>query len=169
MNSIAERLEHIAKAPAAIDAAIQRFIIERNKHPMHRDAALRDGFDPDLGAYTGHPDDPRAETIAEFIGDAPLTLQDATDEAAEQVLSHSESVADWMAKACDCDAGREPLDVRALEPVQIIEGAVPMLLAVLMNGDNTQALRALHRLRELAAAEFKSEIDQRAAAILEAA
>lgn len=126
------------------------------------DAAQRAGFDRDFGAYTGHPMDPRTPEA----DDDELTEDDARSEATDQILSFSESVADWLAKACDTDEGRSPLDVRALEPVQILNGSPAMLLAVLMNGDNTQALRALHRLRELAAAGFDDVITQRAAEMM---
>lgn len=118
---------------------------------------LRAPVDRDYGSYSAHPMDPRTPEPGEF----EISPEDAESEATEQILSHAESVADWLAKACDTDAGRMPLDVRALEPVQIMEGAAPMLLAVLMNGDNTQALRALHRLRELAGKHFEREISER--------
>ena len=127
-----------------------------------RDVSRRACFDSDYGPATDHWLDPRNDNS----GDDTLTPEKAEAEATKQVLSYSESVADWLAKACDTPAGRDPLDVLALEPVQIIEGAAPLLLAVLMNGDNTQALRALHRLRELAAVAFKREISERAEAIL---
>lgn len=112
----------------------------------------------DYGPYTGHPMDPRTDDL----DDETMTREDAEYEATEQLLSYAESVADWLAKACDTDAGRQPLDVRALEPLQIIEGDPALLLTVLMNGDQLQAMRALHRLRELAAAAFKREITERA-------
>lgn len=121
---------------------------------------LKPAFDRDFGPYAGHPADPRTED------DDALTEADARDEATAQVLSYAESVADWLAKACDTAAGRQPLDVRALEPLQIIDGSPALLLTVLMNGDQQQAMRALGRLRELAAVEFAPEINERAAAML---
>ena len=121
-----------------------------------RDVSQRPCFDADYGSFSAHWADPRTEQ-----DDEAMTPEQAEEEAAEQILSHAESVADWLAKACDTDAGRMPLDVRALEPVQIMEGGAAMLLAVLMNGDNTQALRALHRLRELAGKHFEREISER--------
>lgn len=127
-----------------------------------RDVANRPGFDPDYGSYTAHPMDPRTPEP----DDDALTADDARSEATDQVLSYAEGVADWLAKACDCDAGRQPLDVRALDAVQIMEGPPHLLLTVLMNGDNTQALRALHRMRDLAAKHFAPEIDSRAAQLL---
>lgn len=150
-------------------AAHPRFLAERAvilrtvaDATQPRDVSRRACFDADYGAYTGHPMDPRNDDAH----DETLSPEDAESEAAEHVLGHSESVADWLAKACDTPAGRESIDVRALDAVQIMEGSAPLLLAVLMNGDNTQALRALHRLRDLAAAQFKREIDERAAELL---
>ena len=165
-------------SPCRSTAAIANFEAARDAHPrlaaerailrtvadatQPRDVSQRPCFDADYGSFSGHWLDPRTPEPDLSV----MTQDEAQSEAAEQILSHAESVADWLAKACDTPAGREPLDVRALEPVQIMEGAAPMLLAVLMNGDNTQALRALHRLRELAAVEFKREIDERAASLL---
>ena len=126
------------------------------------DAALRPCFDRDTGVYPGLCGDLRAEVEEEEA----LTADQAHDEATDQILSFAESVADWMAKACDCDKGRLPLDVRDLEPLQIIEGSPALLVAVLMNGDNSQVLRAVHKLRELAAKNFAAEIDERAAELL---
>lgn len=98
--------------------------------------------------------------------DAP-TADDARDAAREHILSYADSVADWLAKACDTPAGREPLDVSALTEVEVISGTPALLMAVLMTGNNnTQALRAVYRLRELAAMAFRVEIDGRTASIL---
>lgn len=124
------------------------------------DAATRPCFDRDYGTYTGHPLDPRTDDSDD------LTPDDARQQATDQILGHAESVADWMAKACDCDEGRIALDVSAVDAVQIIDGSPALLVAVLMTGDNTQALRALHKLRELAAKAFAPEIDGRAADLL---
>jgi hypothetical protein len=125
-------------------------------------AALRPCFDREYGVYPGLCGDLRAEVEAEET----LTAEQASGEATDQILSFAESVADWMAKACDCDEGRMPLDVRDLEPLQIIEGSPALLVAVLMNGDNSQVLRAVYRLREMAAKHFAAEIDERAAELL---
>jgi len=122
--------------------------------------AKRFAYDTDFGAFADHPMDPRTED------DDRLTPAQAHDEATDQILSFAESVADWLAKACDCDEGRLPLDVRDLEPLQIIEGSPAMLVAVLMHGDNSQVLRAVHKLRELAAKNFAAEINERAAELL---
>lgn len=133
------------------------------------DASQRPFFDADYGSYTGSPADPRTDDDDAEDFDAPMTPAQAHDEATDQILSFAESVADWMAKACDTDAGRLPLDVRDLEPLQIIEGSPALLVAVLMNGDNSQVLRAVYRLREMAAKNFATEIDERAAELLAAA
>ena len=122
-------------------------------------------FDRAAGVYPGLCGDLRAEVEEEEA----LTPDQAHDKATDQILSFAESVADWMAKACDCDAGRRPLDVRDLEPLQIIEGSPALLVSVLMNGDNSQVLRAVYRLREMAAKNFAAEIDARAAELLAAA
>jgi hypothetical protein len=134
-----------------------------------RDVKQRHCYDADLGSYTGSPADPRTDDADEEDFDAPMTPAQAHDEATDQILSFAESVADWMAKACDTPAGRLPLDVRGLEPLQIIEGSPALLVSVLMNGDNSQVLRAVYRLREMAAKNFAAEIDERAAELLAAA
>lgn len=123
--------------------------------------AQRFSYDTDYGAFADHPMDPRTE-----VDDDALTEDDARSEATDQILSHAESVADWLAKACDTDEGRMPLDVTPLDALAIIEGSPAVLLTVLMNGNNTQALRAMHRLRELAAANFRIEIEERTADLL---
>ena len=167
-----------ARQATQADAAIAAFEKARAAHPrlaaerailgtvadavQPRDVSQRACFDADYGSFSDHWLDPRTPEPGEF----EISPEDAESEATEQILSHAESVADWLAKACDTDAGRMPMDVRALEPVQIMEGAAPMLLAVLMNGDNTQALRALHRLRELAGKHFEREISERAGQLL---
>ena len=168
----ARRLSDLARDPNHVASAIANFEAARDAHPrlaaeraildtaaQALNVAHRPTYEP--GVYPGLCGDLRAE-----LGDDDYTEEQAESDATDYILSHAESMADWLAKACDTPAGREPLDVRALEPVQIMEGAAPMLMAVLMNGDNTQALRALHRLRELAAVEFKREIDERAASLL---
>lgn len=126
------------------------------------DASKRAAYDPDYGTFADHPMDPRTEN-----SDA-VTEDEARAEATEQTLSYAESVADWLAKACDTPAGREPVRVLELTPMRIISGGPDLLLTVLMAGDNTQVLRAVHRLRELAAIEFRPAIDSRTASILEA-
>jgi len=133
---------------------------------MAPDVPKRPAFDPDSGAYMGHDMDPRSPCEC---CDEVLTEDEARGEAQDQILSHAESVADWLAKACDTPAGRMPLDVTPLTPLQIMEGTPALLLTVLMNGDNTQALRALHQLRELAAVAFADQIKERAGELLRAA
>jgi hypothetical protein len=123
----------------------------------HQARKLTPSFDRAAGVHPGLCGDLR-ESIED---DDELTEDDARDQATDQILSYAESVADWLAKACDTDAGRQPLDVRALEPQQIIEGEPAMLLTVLMNGDQKQAQQALFRLRELAAKNFAREINER--------
>lgn len=129
-------------------------------HPMLQ--ALRPHFDQVAGVYPGLSGDLRAK----IDDDEKLSEDDAQSEATDQILSYAESVADWLAKAYDTDEGRMPLDVRTLDAMQILEASPAVLLTVLMNGDSQQILRAVHRLRELAAAEFKREIDQRTAELL---
>lgn len=125
--------------------------------------AQRFAYDSDYGAFADHPMDPRSPCDC---CDEVMTADEAKGEATDQILSFAESVADWLAKACDCDEGRIPLDVSALEPLQIIEGSPALLMTVLMNGDNSQVLRAVHKLREMAAKNFAAEIDERAAQLL---
>ena len=116
----------------------------------------RFSYDDAYGHFNAHPADPRTDD------DEALSADDARDMATDHVLSYAESVADWLAKACDTPAGRAALDVSALSAGQVIEGTPATLLAVLMTGDNTQALRALHRLRELAGRAFAAEVAERA-------
>lgn len=157
------KAESAHRALRAGQAAHHRLKAERatlNSAGQAINAALRHAFDADYGAYKFHPLDPRTDDSD------TLTPDQAHDEATDQILSYAESVADWLAKACDTDAGRMPLDVRDLEPLQIIEGSPALLVAVLMTGDNTQVLRAVHGLREMAGKNFAAEINERAALLL---
>jgi hypothetical protein len=159
-------------SPHPADPAIQTLQALRAERALFSiaaqaiDASQRPFFDADYGSYTGHPMDPRSPCDC---CNEVMTADEARGEATDQILSFAESVADWMAKACDCDEGRMPLDVRDLEPLQIIEGSPALLVACLMNGDNSQVLRAVHKLREMAAKNFATEIDERAAELLAAA
>lgn len=98
--------------------------------------------------------------------DDALSEDDARDQASAWVLGHAEPVADWLAKACDCAAGRQPVDMSAVDEFAVIDGNVPLLLAVLMLGDDCLARRAMHRLRDLADAAFNADIEQRAQKLL---
>jgi hypothetical protein len=44
--------------------------------------------------------------------------------------------------------------------------SLALLVAVLMHGDNSQVLRAVHGLRDMAAKHFAAEINERAAQLL---
>lgn len=124
------------------------------------DAANRPGFE----AITGIACAP--QLLCDCCDDEEMTQEDAHSEATDQLLSYAESVADWIAQACDTDAGRMPLDVSVLSAVQVIEGTPATLLAVLMTGDNTQVLRAIYQLRTLAGKHFAADINERAADLL---
>ena len=159
-------------SPHPADPAIQTLQALRAERAVFHtaaqaiDASQRPFFDADYGGYTGHPMDPRSPCDC---CDEVMTADEARGEAIDQVLSYAESVADWLAKGCDSTEGRTPIsvgDVSALHPLQIIDGSPALLVAVLMHGDNTQVLRAVHKLRELAAKFFAAEIDERAGELL---
>lgn len=127
-------------------------------------AAMRPCFDQATQTYFGLCGDLRAEA-----DDEGMTFSQAHELATSEVLSYAESVADWIAQECDTPAGREPLNALMLEPLQIIEGAPSVLMVAIMTGNNTQVIRAVHRLRELAGKHFAAEIGLRADEVMDAA
>lgn len=111
-----------------------------------RDVAFRPGFDPDYGVYAAHPMDPRTPDPL----DGELSADDAHDMAVAELLTTAEPAADWIAKQCDCDQGRAPIDTLHIGAEAIMDCAsVPLLHALILGGDRHQAHRAADRLAAL--------------------
>ncbi len=92
----------------------------------------------------------RFETAPELPGDDQPSEDDARDQAEAELLTTAEPLADWIAKRCDCDQGREPIDVARFEDVDLIDcDRVPVLLAAMVAGTKAQQLTAACRLRTL--------------------
>lgn len=96
-----------------------------------------------------------------------LTADEAESQAADEVLTTTEPLADWIAKKCDCDQGRAPIDTTKLEDVDLIDcDRVPVLLACLLAGDYAQMKAASCRLRTLFLQAERKTVGQRAAQLL---
>lgn len=117
--------------------------------------------DADFERYTGHPMDPRTPD------EDTLTADEAEEQAADEVLTTTEPLADWIAKKCDCDQGRAPIDTTKFDDVDLIDcDRVPVLLACLLGGDEMQMHAASNRLRTLFLQAERKTIGQRAAQLL---
>lgn len=108
--------------------------------------------------------DNRAEPESLQFG---FNADDAQAQAEDEVLTTTEPLADWLAKKCDCDQGREPIDTTKLEDVDLIDcDRVPVLLACLLAGDYPQMQAASRRLSTLFLAAERKTVGQRAAQLL---
>lgn len=117
--------------------------------------------DADFGRYTGEFMDPRTPD------DDTLTADEAESQAADEVLTTTEPLADWIAKKCDCDQGRAPIDTTKFEDVDLIDcDRVPVLLACLLAGDESQMRAASSRLRTLFLQAERKTVGLRAAQLL---
>lgn len=89
------------------------------------------------------------ETAPELDDDAPSEA-DCHDRAEAELLTTAEPLADWIAKKCDCDQGRAPIDTARFEDIDLIDcDRVPVLLACIVAGDYAQMKAAACRLRTL--------------------
>ena len=158
----ADAAELAAEAAMRNLRAAQAVRVTLNSAGQAINAALRPCFEHEFGTYPSLFD----VLMADAEPTRDQEIQEARDQATDVVLSYAESVADWLAQACNTDAGREPLDVSVLTDMQVIDGSAATLLAVVMTGDNKQVLRAVHRLREMAATAYVVEIESRAAELL---
>ncbi len=96
-----------------------------------------------------------------------FNADDAQAQAEDEILTTTEPLADWIAKKCDCDQGRAPIDTTKLEDVDLIDcDRVPVLLACIVAGDYPQMQAASRRLRELFLAAERKTVGQRAAQLL---
>ena len=90
------------------------------------------------------------ETAPELLDDDQLSEDEARDQAVAELLTTAEPLADWIAKRCDCDQGRAPIDIAEFEDVDLIDcDRVPVLLACIVEGDYAQMKAAACRLRTL--------------------
>lgn len=93
------------------------------------------------GAPTGHPNDPRTESI--YDDGSLMTQGEAEDDAADGVAHDMNLVSDWLAKACDGQ-----LDVSSKTELDDVHGLpIPRLLSVLLNGSDKAALAARRELK----------------------
>lgn len=96
-----------------------------------------------------------------------FNADDAQSQAEDEVLTTTEPLADWLANKCDCDQGRAPIDTTKLEDVDLIDcDRVPVLLACLLAGDESQMRAASSRLRTLFLQAERKTVGQRAAQLL---
>lgn len=96
-----------------------------------------------------------------------FNADDAQAQAEDEILTTTEPLADWIAKKCDCDQGRAPIDTTKLEDVDLIDcDRVPVLLACLLAGDFAQMKAASCRLRTLYLQAERKTVAQRAAELL---
>lgn len=113
-------------------------------------------------AQTAH--DNRAEPE---LDDDTLTPDEAEAVAIDELLTTTEPLADWIAKKCDCDQGRAPIDTTKLAAVDLIDcDRVPVLLAAIVNGTRDLERTAIDRLRDLYLRAERKALGQRTAELL---
>jgi len=96
-----------------------------------------------------------------------FNADDAQAQAEDEILTTTEPLAGWIAKKCDCDQGRAPIDTTRFADVDLIDcDRVPVLLACLLAGDEFQMRAASNRLRTLFLAAERKTVGQRAAQLL---
>jgi len=102
-----------------------------------------------------------------------LTPDEAESQAEDEVLATAEPLADWMAKQCACDQGREPVNLLAMrraEPDLSVDlsdcNSVPVLLAAIMIGYYPEQRAAVARLRTLYLQSERQTVSKRAAVLL---
>lgn len=106
----------------------------------------------------------------DYADDGAYDDQTARDQAIAELLTTAEPAADWIAKACDYDQGRAPINTLHIGGHAILEcTSVPVLLALILNGTAQQQVRAADRLAYLYRTAETPWIAQRAAELLEAA
>lgn len=111
----------------------------------------------------------RFETAPELPADDEITPDEAHDRAVSELLTTAEPLADWIAKKCDCDQGRAPIDLGRLEDVDLIDcDRVPVLLAAMVAGDWQQQKVAAGRLAALYLKAERKTVATRAAELLKA-
>ena len=107
------------------------------------------------------------ETAPELLDDDQPSEDDARDQAEAELLTTAEPLADWIAKRCDCDQGRAPIDVARFEDVDLIDcDRVPVLLACIVAGDYAQMKAAACRLRTLYLKAERKAVEVRTAELL---
>ena len=81
------------------------------------------------------------EAAPELLDDDTPSEDDCRSQAEDELLTTAEPLADWIAKRCDCDQGRAPIDTARFEDVDLIDcDRVPMLLACIVAGDYAQGV-----------------------------
>lgn len=118
-------------------------------------------------AATLHAAQAAWEQPPELPADDELLPHEAHGRAVDELLTTAEPLADWIAKACACDAGRAPIDTLGVTALQLLDtDSIPLLLACILAGDSQQADRAARRLRDLYVGSEKKAIEARAAALM---
>ena len=106
----------------------------------------------------------RFETAPELPDDDTLTADEAQSQAEDEMLTTAEPLADWIAKRCDNDQGRGPINTTRFADVDLIDcDRVPVLLACLLAGDFAQMKAASCRLRTLYLKAERKAVQARAA------
>ena len=122
---------------------------------------------PALLSQRMHAAQDRWEQPPELADDDELTADEAQEQAEAELLTTAEPLADWIAKGCDCDAGRDPINVHAVEDIDIADtDSIPLLLAAIVGGFRCQQGAAIERLRTLYLRAERASVDARAAQLL---
>ena len=110
------------------------------------------------------------EQPPELDDDDTPSEADCHDRAEAELLTTAEPLADWIAKKCDCDQGRAPIDTARFEDIDLIDcDRVPVLLACIVAGDYAQMKAAACRLRTLYLKAERKAVEARTAELLASA
>ena len=110
------------------------------------------------------------EAAPELLDDDTPSEDDCRSQAEDELLTTAEPLADWIAKRCDCDQGRAPIDTARFEDVDLIDcDRVPMLLACIVAGDYEQIKAAACRLRTLYLKAERRAVEARTTELLASA
>lgn len=104
--------------------------------------------------------------------EAPMTYQEASEQALAALESIPESLADWLAKQCDNELGRKEIDWHKVPCASFEDAPTPVLLAVLWNApmssaDTPRVLLARYELRRRYAAHLGPDVAARVKELME--
>ena len=110
------------------------------------------------------------EAAPELLDDDTPSEDDCRSQAEDELLTTAEPLADWIAKRCDCDQGRQPINTGRLQDVDLIDcDCVPVLLACIVAGDYSQMRAAACRLRTLYLKAERRAVEARTTELLASA
>ena len=110
------------------------------------------------------------EQTPELADDDTPSEDDCRSRAEDELLTTAEPLADWIAKKCDCDQGRAPINTARFEDVDLIDcDRMPVLLACIVAGDYAQMKAAACRLRTLYLKAERKAVEARTAELLASA